>query len=556
MMRPSQFGQGEPTTDEVLDVLACANPRCPCNGPRRHPNHLTHCPLHDDAHPSLSVSGRDGRTQVHCFAGCDQEATWREVRGIVEQRRPGTDRLLRIAGSAAQPDSRPTPEAAEPRSQENPNGGRAHDADHLVQSIWKQSQPDRGRVAGYLRSRGLADTVPAALRYHPGLPYDRSRQFPAMVAGFRRLDGGIVGLHRTFLDSQGDGKAPVQQPKKFLGQIRGAAIRLAEPEGEHGLDVTEGIETGLAVMQATEAAVWVAGSAAGMANLDLPAELDSLRIWADPDRAGLEKGAYRLAERAASQGCRVYLLVPDRENRDWLDVLGEEGADTLRRAREDAARWLPANQAAVEGKATDIPDAHRGDDSASGDRSSSGRPEIKLHADTAETATWHLTVPGCPEVRLTTRKLRSWEEVEVACNDIGSVPRWRPKSRYEWQQVLDGLIPAAHKEKVDEEFTAVGNFRRILARFCHNPEEYPDVLDQEGVLRDGDSLCFRGESLLNYIAGLPGDRLDRLQVYAHLRELGYRRAWKRVDGRLVRVISISGGVLLGDTEKEAPDEGR
>ncbi len=34
------------------------------------------CPAHDDRHPSLSITERDGKLLVHCHAGCDQGVVW------------------------------------------------------------------------------------------------------------------------------------------------------------------------------------------------------------------------------------------------------------------------------------------------------------------------------------------------------------------------------------------------------------------------------------------------------------------------------------------------
>ncbi|MGH7922818.1 MAG: hypothetical protein ACREQM_23170, partial [Candidatus Dormibacteraceae bacterium] len=183
-----------------------------------------------------------------------------------------------------------------------------------------------------------------------------------------------------------------------------------------------------------------------------------------------------------------------------------------------------------------------------------GGPDIRLRVATAETATWYLTLPGCPEVKLKTGQLRSWEAVEIACNDRVSVPQWRPRNREHWLGIVDDLIKAANQEQVDEEFTALGNFRRILAHFCRNPETYLEVLDQGGVLQEGDHLFFRGADLLTHIAGLPGNKLDRLAVFDHLRDLGYRPAWKQVDGRSVRVVAITTEALIGDAEREAGNE--
>ncbi len=41
-------------------------------GRRSGKGYMTPCPAHDDHSPSLSISERDGRVLVHCFAGCSQ----------------------------------------------------------------------------------------------------------------------------------------------------------------------------------------------------------------------------------------------------------------------------------------------------------------------------------------------------------------------------------------------------------------------------------------------------------------------------------------------------
>ena len=39
------------------------------------------CPAHDDRHPSLSITERDGKLLAHCHAGCDQGAVWDALKG-------------------------------------------------------------------------------------------------------------------------------------------------------------------------------------------------------------------------------------------------------------------------------------------------------------------------------------------------------------------------------------------------------------------------------------------------------------------------------------------
>ena len=52
------------------------------------------CPAHDDHTPSLSIDEENGKTLVHCFAGCSQEGVlaalrsrgiWPSRRGIADQ---------------------------------------------------------------------------------------------------------------------------------------------------------------------------------------------------------------------------------------------------------------------------------------------------------------------------------------------------------------------------------------------------------------------------------------------------------------------------------------
>lgn len=59
-----------PTAQLIREDRGCARSGCACN--RR--EGLVHCPAHDDANPSLSVSERDGRVLVRCHAGCTQDA--------------------------------------------------------------------------------------------------------------------------------------------------------------------------------------------------------------------------------------------------------------------------------------------------------------------------------------------------------------------------------------------------------------------------------------------------------------------------------------------------
>lgn len=63
--------QADAHATRIRDALRCGRHGCPCRRPG--PVGGTHCPAHEDQHPSLSVSVRRGRVLVHCFVSCSQE---------------------------------------------------------------------------------------------------------------------------------------------------------------------------------------------------------------------------------------------------------------------------------------------------------------------------------------------------------------------------------------------------------------------------------------------------------------------------------------------------
>jgi hypothetical protein len=56
----------------ILERQACGQARCACMRSQRRGAGLTHCPVHQDPHPSLSVTVKDERLLVHCQATCQQ----------------------------------------------------------------------------------------------------------------------------------------------------------------------------------------------------------------------------------------------------------------------------------------------------------------------------------------------------------------------------------------------------------------------------------------------------------------------------------------------------
>lgn len=218
----------------------------------------------------------------------------------------------------------------------------------ILRAVWQESKsihhPDAEPVRLYLQSRGLDNWLPAwpSLRFHPKMQYRNEDDrvigyFPAMLALVEKGNQPIT-IHRTFLTVDGH-KAPVDSSKKLMPvpsdrQIVGSSVRLGNPG--RVLSVTEGIETALAVIEATGMVTWPLITSTLMSQFVIPQGVEKLIIWADLDRslAGTF-AAEKLAERADSQGIEVESRIPegplpfDVKSIDWLDVLNQSGPNAF-----------------------------------------------------------------------------------------------------------------------------------------------------------------------------------------------------------------------------------
>lgn len=62
-----------PDAIAILEARECTRSGCPCHRSTRLGHGLTHCPAHDDDHPSLGVDERGDRVVWRCYAACSQE---------------------------------------------------------------------------------------------------------------------------------------------------------------------------------------------------------------------------------------------------------------------------------------------------------------------------------------------------------------------------------------------------------------------------------------------------------------------------------------------------
>jgi len=195
------------------------------------------------------------------------------------------------------------------------------------------SRPIVGTLAEtYLRNRGITarlEVLPA-LRFHPCCLYRAHdaaprESWPALIAAVTGPDGTITGVHRTWLDRDGGGKAPIATPRRALGHLLGNAVRFGTAPDV--LVAGEGIETMLSLRCVLPDMPMVAAlSATHLTALILPPALRRLYIARDNDATGCH-AAMRLRDRARAAGIEVRILWP--VTNDFNADLRRFGADAL-----------------------------------------------------------------------------------------------------------------------------------------------------------------------------------------------------------------------------------
>lgn len=266
------------------------------------------CPAHDDCDPSLSISvSHNGKTLVHCHAGCSQEAVIEALKDRGLWNTGGDRPYARIVHAQFDRDDKDRKVAA--------------------LEIWNSSIPAQNTlVEAYLRSRGIVLPIPLALRFHDALRHHPTgTTWPAMVALITGADGASIAVHRTYLALDGSGKAPVTPAKMTLGRCRGGAVRLGDIAPNQWFVVAEGLETTLSVMQAGRMPGWAALSADGMKNVALPPEATMVLVSADNDENGAgQRAAREAAERFLREGRSARIPMPPNAGTDFNDLLQKE----------------------------------------------------------------------------------------------------------------------------------------------------------------------------------------------------------------------------------------
>jgi len=215
--------------------------------------------------------------------------------------------------------------------------------------LWSMTRPLAGTLAAtYLRHRDLK-WLPGvtALRFHPNCYYrpdddGPTETWPALIAAVTDLDGTLTGVHRTWLVPDGHGKAPVDVPRRALGDLLGHAVRFGVAADV--LAAGEGIETVLSLRQVLpDLPLAACLSASHLAAMVFPPLLRRLYVVRDDDPAG-DHALETLSERA--RDARIELIALSPRLADFNDDLRHLGRAALRAilhpqlAPSDVARFL------------------------------------------------------------------------------------------------------------------------------------------------------------------------------------------------------------------------
>jgi hypothetical protein len=294
------------------------------------PGWLAKCPAHDDRHASLWFSDQvnaknpEGKLRFECFAGC----SWQDVRAAIGISHTQT----------SSPQTVRTVTSAQVIQEDTFIVGIKR---NKLKKVWEKASPIKRESIAWkylVEARHVLNPdqpIPEVMR-ETVLKYFAEDgkligEFPAIVSRLEKADGTLATIHRTYLATDGSGKAPVEKAKKLMspaipGDTEGAAIRLFEPEVIGGnklvLGIAEGIETALAAHQLFGTSVWAAWSAGGIAKFVPPPGLTHLIVFADNDKAGRDS-FNALKKELARERPEIAIIqkMPDKPGADWADEL-------------------------------------------------------------------------------------------------------------------------------------------------------------------------------------------------------------------------------------------
>ena len=215
-----------------------------------------------------------------------------------------------------------------------------------VADIVRQTESPNGTPAhAYLLGRGITIQPPDCIRFRR----NAFGSYGAMVALATDAAGEVLAIQQVYLTAEGK-KAPLNPVKRTNKAVEGWAERSAvRLPGREPLVLCEGVETALAIWQATGQEVWACLGIANIARAPVPNKATVI-IARDGDAPGskAEGQILRTASSLMARGFTVLMATPP-EGEDFNDILMRASEDAVR-SRIAAAEPLRADQADTRNK--------------------------------------------------------------------------------------------------------------------------------------------------------------------------------------------------------------
>jgi ATP-dependent exoDNAse (exonuclease V) alpha subunit len=202
----------------------------------------------------------------------------------------------------------------------------------------------RGTLAeSYLRRhRGIKCAIPNSYRYHPGVyHFEAKRKLPALVVIARDKKQQTKAVQVIYLDKKTANKANIPTPKLTFGVLNQGTMGVLVSPGKHSevIAIAEGAETALSIREAyPQITTYAVLGSSNFSRVPLSPNIKSILFCADNDGFGSasELKLEKAADYFATKKMRVWKTLPDTINKDFNDLLKENGAEALRTYIKDS----------------------------------------------------------------------------------------------------------------------------------------------------------------------------------------------------------------------------
>lgn len=209
-----------------------------------------------------------------------------------------------------------------------------------AEKLVKQGQAIEGTLAeAYLKNhRGINQYEGADLRFLPKISTlhdNKKTQVPALLCIGRDADDAVNHVQVIRLDPKNGGKDKLSTiSKQTYGAINGIGIELNNKGQDDTTYLSEGVETGMALVETEKnARVFALLSKSNFSNVNLSQLQHHVVICLDNDgkKTFADNLIFKAIERLELAGKTVSLIIPDKAGTDFNDLLKSHGASGVKK---------------------------------------------------------------------------------------------------------------------------------------------------------------------------------------------------------------------------------